>query len=353
MAIVLGIETSCDDSAVAFVKRKENGEVEVLGHELSSQMMIHTQYGGVVPEIASRNHLDIIGHLYQRLLRTSNIAESEIDAVSVTAGPGLIGGLLVGVMFAKGLAIKLNKPLIGVNHLEGHALVVCLTHKISPPYLLLLVSGGHCQILKILDIGKYELVGKTRDDSIGEAFDKVAKMLGLGYPGGPIIEQYARNGDEHAIPLPVPILHDTPYDFSFSGLKTAVKRYIDKLPLPLSEQDIFDVCASFQRVVGDVLCNRLRNVMQDMQLHQHGYPIVISGGVAANRYLLNRVRDTMGSFYACAEQHIVTPPINLCTDNGIMIAWAGLTRYELGKFDSLKLEPRSRWPLDEGFRTTD
>jgi N6-L-threonylcarbamoyladenine synthase len=259
-------------------------------------------------------------------------------------------------MFAKGLALKLGKPIIGVNHLEGHALIAGLTDGVEPPFVLLLVSGGHCQIIKVEALGQYEILGKTRDDSVGEAFDKVSKMMGLGYPGGPIIEQRARFGDPYAVALPVPLLRDSPYDFSFSGLKTAVKRHLDGITLPLTDEVVSNVSASFQRVVGDVLSNRLQNVMRDFALMngpEDGkspgatgrYKLVISGGVAANQYLLGRIREATREYYVDVENNVVAPPIGLCTDNGIMIAWAGLQHYEAGRSDPLSLEPRSRWPL--------
>ncbi len=337
MTIVLGIETSCDETAIALIHKMDDGTTTVLGQQLSSQIHIHAKYGGVVPEIASRNHLDIISHLYYKLLDETAVSEVQIDVIAVTAGPGLIGGLLVGVVFAKGLALRLKKPLIGVNHLEGHALVITLTNGIIPPFLLLLVSGGHCQIIKINNVGDYQCLGKTRDDSIGEAFDKVAKMLGLSYPGGPIIEERAKLGIP-AIDLPIPILKDARYEFSFSGLKSAIKRKVDLYEGKIDDVFINNMAASFQEVVAKVLSNRLNNVIEDYSLK--AIPVVISGGVAANQYLLNHIKSSI-------SLKVAAPPIKLCTDNAVMIAWAGLCRYEMGQTDDLSLEPRSRWPIED------
>lgn len=333
--ICLGIETSCDETAISVVRC----DGVVLAHEVASQAVLHAEYGGVVPEIASRNHLELIKPLYKKVLEASGLRECDIDLIAVTAGPGLIGGLLVGVMFAKGLAIKLGRPIIGLNHLEAHALTATLTEAgLGFPYKLLLVSGGHCQILNVEGVGLYKLIGKTRDDSVGEAFDKVAKMLGMGYPGGPIVERNAKSGDERAFDLPVPILRDAPYDFSFSGLKTAVKRIVDaQHDRGCGDSWRYDMCATFQRVVGDVLVDRMCNVVDMFGEGQ----VVIAGGVAANMYLRGRLEEGLRG---C---QIFAPPISLCTDNGIMVAWCGIKVYESGVRHELSFEPRSRWPLGE------
>jgi N6-L-threonylcarbamoyladenine synthase len=337
---VLGIESSCDETAMAIV----NSDREVLSHVLSSQIMDHRKYGGVVPELASRNHLDATPHIYRAVMAASGIDAGELDAIAVTAGPGLVGGLLVGNMYAKGLALGLNKPIIAVNHLEGHALTARFSYAdLEFPYLMLLVSGGHCQILEVLGVGNYHMLGKTRDDAVGEAFDKVAKMLGLPYPGGPIIEERAKGGYDRAIKLPVPIIRDTKFEFSFSGLKSAVKRYVDGAA-QLSEQNIADVCATFQRVVADVLCDRVVSAVAHFKVKYPGSPnLVIAGGVAANQYIKKRIEAAL----EVDEFNVISPPIKLCTDNGIMIAWAGLERFRMNMLDSLDFEPRSRWPLEE------
>lgn len=337
---ILGIESSCDETAMAVVDSNR----QVLSHVLSSQILDHRKYGGVVPELASRNHLDATPQIYRAVMEASGIEAGNLDAIAVTAGPGLIGGLLVGVMFAKGLALSLNKPIIAVNHLEGHALTARFSSEdLEFPYLMLLVSGGHCQILEVLGVGRYNMLGKTRDDAVGEAFDKVAKMLGLPYPGGPIIEERAKSGDENAIKLPVPIIRDTKFEFSFSGLKSAVKRYVDEVG-HLSDKAIDDVCATFQRVVADVLCDRVLHAIRHFKTK---YPtarnLVIAGGVAANQYIKSRIESAL----ELEECNVISPPIKLCTDNGIMIAWAGLERYRMGMQDLLDFEPRSRWPLEQ------
>jgi N6-L-threonylcarbamoyladenine synthase len=336
---ILGIETSCDETAMAIVTDAK----EVVAHTLSSQIANHKKYGGVVPELASRNHLDATPQIYKRTIEDAGVNPQNLDAIAVTSGPGLIGGLLVGVMFAKGLALSINKPIIAVNHLEGHALTARFTSDIEFPYLMLLVSGGHCQILEVLGVGNYIMLGKTRDDAVGEAFDKVAKMLGLPYPGGPIIEKLASFGNDRAIDLPVPIIRDTKFEFSFSGLKSAVKRYIDSLPI-LTEQNTSDICATFQRVVADVLCDRISNAATKFKSkYPKARTLVIAGGVAANQYIRLRIKDALAE----EDFRIVAPPVELCTDNGIMIAWAGLERFKCGLSDNLDFEPRSRWPLEQ------
>ncbi len=335
---ILGIETSCDETAMAIV----NDAKEVIAHALSSQIGNHQKYGGVVPELASRNHLDATPQIYRDTIRAAGIDPKSLDAIAVTAGPGLIGGILVGVMFAKGLALSINKPIIAVNHLEGHALTARFSSSVEFPYLMLLVSGGHCQILEVMGVGNYNMLGKTRDDAVGEAFDKVAKMLGLPYPGGPIIEKLARVGNDRAINLPVPIIRDTKFEFSFSGLKSAVKRYVDSTE-PLTEAGIADVCATFQRVVADVLCDRVVNAVAAFRVkYPRSNTLVIAGGVAANQYIKARISEAVGE-----EFNIITPPIELCTDNGIMIAWAGMERFRCGLSNDLDFEPRSRWPLEQ------
>lgn len=334
---ILGIETSCDETAVAIV----NDERTILAQQLWSQQE-HEAYGGVVPELASRAHLDRLDGLIADCLKEAKLGWDGVDAIAVTSGPGLIGGLIVGVMTAKTLASCLNKPLIGVNHLEGHALTVGLSDGIAPPYLLLLVSGGHCQWLEVTGIGQYRLLGQTLDDAVGEAFDKCAKMLGLPYPGGPSVEKAAQNGDPRRFKLPMPLETRKGCDMSFSGLKTAVRTLALELNdgRPLSEKDRADLCASFQRTVGESLAQRFRYAAEQTSgIHK----LVVAGGVAANQHLRMRLMqetDALG-------WQLAAPPLKLCTDNAAMIAWAGLQHFKAGRRDDLTLTPRARWPLSD------
>lgn len=335
LMIVLGIETSCDETAIALVNDKR----EILAHQVLSQFKQHKDYGGVVPEIAARCHIDSIRTLLDAVLSDAQLNLTEVDAIAVTAGPGLIGGVLVGSIFAKGLALALNKPIIAVNHLEGHALTVRLTDGIEFPFLLLLVSGGHCQILFANNIGDYQELGATIDDAVGEAFDKVAKMLGLGYPGGPIIEARAKQGDHKAFELPLPLYYEDNLNLSFSGLKTAVKRIVEANEL--TDKFINDISASFQYTVGKILAKKVAKAYASYADVTRS--IVIAGGVAANKYLKAVIEEEVAKQGAV----IVAPPLKLCTDNAAMIAWAGLERLRLGKLDNFNFVPRSRWPLSE------
>ncbi|MBN66485.1 MAG: tRNA (adenosine(37)-N6)-threonylcarbamoyltransferase complex transferase subunit TsaD [Rickettsiales bacterium] len=338
---VLGIETSCDETAAAVVTDARAIESNVV----FSQLQAHAEYGGVVPEIAARAHLDAIDTVVQQALEDAKAQWNAIDAIAVTAGPGLIGGVIVGVMVAKTLAALHQKPLVAVNHLAGHALTARLTDDVAFPYLLLLVSGGHCQILLVEDVGRYQLLGATIDDALGEAFDKTAKMLNLGYPGGPMIERLAKLGDAHAYDFPKPMAGKPGADFSFSGLKTAIRYAIlEKAEAvgTLSDKDKADVAASFQRVALEVLTDRLQNaIAMAHELRPDVNALVVAGGVAANQYL------KQGLQYV-AEQGgllLVVPPPKLCTDNAAMIAWAGLEKFRKGEVDGLQVEPRARWPL--------
>lgn len=331
---ILGIETSCDETSAAVV----TGDKKILSNVVYSQIKEHSRFGGVVPEVASRSHLSFIEEVTQQAIENAKISLSEIDAVAVTAGPGLIGGVLVGVMYAKGLSFALMKPLIAVNHLEGHALTARMTNEVEFPYLLLLVSGGHCQILVVEGVGQYNKLGGTLDDAVGEAFDKVAKMLGLGYPGGPIVEKLARQGNEYKYKFPIALKGRGGCDFSFSGLKTSVRNLISKLEL--TEEVAADICASFQYTVSESLIERLKNsveIAKKWKIKQ----LVIAGGVAANQYLLNKITATMEAYGI----ETIAPPIKLCTDNGAMIAWAGVERFRLQMVDDLMVVPRPRWPL--------
>lgn len=341
MTRVLGIETSCDETAVAIVGEDKT----ILSNQILSQIKKHQPYGGVVPEIAARAHMEALDILIQRAFDEAGLEGlSAIDAIAVTAGPGLIGGVIVGVMTAKALASVSGTPLIAVNHLEGHALTARLTDNVPFPYLLLLISGGHCQLLTVQGLGKYTLLGSTLDDALGEAYDKVAKMLHMGYPGGPAVEKAALTGDGKRFAFPRSLKGRTGCDFSFSGLKTAVKREVDAIPSPC-EQDKADICASFQQCVADILHDRLSHAFEMYQESIHGDAganrLVIAGGVAANRYLYTTITE-------CAEQHAfrcIVPPVGLCTDNAVMIAWAGLEYFQAGITHDLTITPRARWAL--------
>ena len=342
--IVLGIETSCDETAAAIV----TGDRRVLAEPVLSQIEEHQAYGGVVPEIAARAHLQHLPGLIARAIEQAGIAFEELDAVAGTGGPGLIGGVHVGVMTAKAIASVHGLPFLAINHLEGHALSARLVDEdIAFPYLLLLVSGGHCQLLAVEGVGKYRRLGTTLDDAAGECFDKVAKMLGLGFPGGPAVERAARTGDAGRFDLPRPMRGREGCDFSFSGLKTAVRLAGEALPPgALGEKDIADLCASFQAAAVDVMADRCANalsIFRSMFEATNERPaFVVAGGVAANAAVRLRLEEL-------AEKNgfrFVAPPPRLCTDNAAMIAWAGIERLKLGLTDGLDFKPRPRWPLD-------
>ncbi|MGE0658135.1 MAG: tRNA (adenosine(37)-N6)-threonylcarbamoyltransferase complex transferase subunit TsaD [Reyranellaceae bacterium] len=336
--IVLGIETSCDETAVALV----DSDRRIVAERLLSQIAEHTPYGGVVPEIAARAHLDHLDRLIAETMAEAGLGFADLDAVAATAGPGLIGGVIVGVGMAKALALAHDLPFIGVNHLEGHALTARLTDDVQFPYLLLLVSGGHCQLLAVEGVGRYRRLGTTIDDAVGEAFDKTAKLLDLGFPGGPAVERAARTGRADRFALPRPLLGRPGCDFSLAGLKTAVRQTVQKLGQP-GEGDIADLCASFQAAIGDVLVDRCRRALDAFAAdHQAAPVLVVAGGVAANAYLRQRLQEMAVAVGA----RLVAPPPRLCTDNAAMIAWAGLERLRLGLTDTLDLAPRPRWPLD-------
>lgn len=333
---VLGIETSCDETAVAIVTDKK----EILAHAIYTQLETHQQYGGVVPEVSSRGHLEILPHMVSQALTEANLSLADLDGIAATCGPGLIGGVLVGATFAKAIALYHQKPFMAVNHLEGHALTVQLTHDVPFPYLLLLVSGGHTQILLVKDLGDYALIGTTKDDALGEAFDKTARLMGLPYPGGPKIEAYAHKSQTDHYAFPRPMIHKPGYDFSFSGLKTAVRFAIEKEPTPLSKKTKANIAYSFQEAAIAVIKNRLKNVFQ--RYHNHFNTFVVAGGVAANQ----AIRQSLEEIATQYQKQFVAPPLHLCTDNGAMIAWAGLSYLKRGKTSSLDFKPRPRWPLD-------
>lgn len=342
---VLGIETSCDETAVAIVA----ADGHIFAHHVLSQIEEHAAFGGVVPELAARSHVTHLDNLIKASLEDADMSLDNIDAIAATMGPGLIGGLMVGAMTAKAMATASGKPFIGVNHLEGHALTVRLSHDVAFPFLLLLVSGGHCQLLDVAGVGNYKRLGSTIDDAVGEAFDKTAKLLGLEYPGGPAVEKTALKGDAMRFKLPRPLLQTDSCDFSFSGLKTAVRRLAEKCVAErggLYRDDVADICAAFQLAIGDCLVDRVKRAIK-IFIEEHpdnkNNTLVVAGGVAANVALRARLKEVTDE----AGFTMIAPPLELCTDNGAMIAWAGLERLRAGAGDEKSLIPRPRWPLDE------
>ncbi len=338
---VLGIETSCDETAAAVVCDDRT----ILSDVVLSQLDEHRPYGGVVPEIAARSHLDHIDRLVAQAMDEAGIGFEALDGVAATAGPGLIGGVMVGLMTGKAIALTRNLPFVAVNHMEGHALTPRLSDGVAFPYLALLVSGGHCLLTAVAGPGDFHRYGSTVDDAVGEAFDKTAKLLGLGYPGGPALEALARDGDPAAHDLPRPMRGRDGCDFSFSGLKTAVRQIVDRLPDgPLDHAVAADIAASFQAAAADVLADRARNaILRFKTEHPGGTTLVVAGGVAANGTLRAALADTAED----CGMDFIAPPLRLCTDNAAMIAWAGLERLRLGLSDSLDAPARPRWPLDE------
>jgi N6-L-threonylcarbamoyladenine synthase len=331
MALILGIESSCDETAAALV----TSDRQVLAHKLAGQEAAHRPFGGVVPEVAARAHVEILPSLVEQVLEEAGISLDQVDAIAATAGPGLIGGVMVGLLTAKGLALASGKPLIALNHLEGHALSPMLTEPdLRFPYLLLLVSGGHCQLLLVEGVGAYRRLATTIDDAAGEAFDKSAKLLGLGFPGGPAIERAARDGDPTAVPLPRPLVGSAEPHFSFAGLKSAVLRARDA-----GRHSAADIAASFQQAVVDCLLDRTERALR------RAGPVnalVVAGGVAANQ----AIRSALTQLASAHNLPFVAPPLWLCTDNAAMIAWAGTLRFEAGLTDNLDAPARARWPLD-------
>lgn len=335
---VLGVESSCDDTAVAVI----DSDLNILSNIVISQNQEHEIYKGVVPEIAARSHMHNLETATNRALAESALNISEIDVIAATAGPGLIGGVIVGSMFAKSLASVLDKPFIAINHLEGHALTARLTDKVPYPYLLLLVSGGHCQFVVVKGLADYQIIGQTLDDAVGEAFDKVGKMLGLEFPGGPKIEEISKFGDDMRFDFPRPLINRKNCNMSFSGLKTAVRLKIEELG-SMQLQDARDIGASFQRTVTEILIRKTRIAISEYESISSGKNLVVSGGVAAN----GNIRKALLEVATSLGYNFVAPPIKLCTDNAAMIAFAGLERFKAGIINNMDFKPRARWGLED------
>ena len=341
--IVLGIETTCDETAAAVVERQADGRGRILSNVVLSQVDQHAAFGGVVPELAARAHVEVLDGIVAEAMTQAGVPLERIDGIAAAAGPGLIGGVIVGLTTAKAIAMVAGKPLIAVNHLEAHALTARLTDATAFPYCLFLASGGHTLTLAVRGVGDYVRLATTMDDAIGEAFDKTAKLLGLGYPGGPQVEKEAARGKATRFALPRPMQHRKEADFSFSGLKTALRIEAEAVA-PLSDEDVSDLCASFQAAVTDVVYDRLRAGLRIFRA-QYGAPtaLVVAGGVAANQ----AIRAVLSTLATEEKIKLIAPPPELCTDNGAMIAWAGAERLALGLADTLAAAPKARWPLDE------
>ena len=343
---ILGLESSCDETAASVVRWSKVHGPQILSNEVRSQTDLHAAFGGVVPEIAARAHVELIDVLAELALTNAGLTLGQMDGIAVTAGPGLIGGVLTGVMCAKGLSAGSSKPLIGVNHLAAHALTPRLTDDLAFPYLMLLVSGGHCQFLIVEGPDNFRRLGGTIDDAPGEAFDKTARILGLTQPGGPSVERAAQTGDDSAFAFPRPLLDRDGCDMSFSGLKTAILRARDALVSRqggLYTQDQCNIAAGFQTAVTDVLSEKSRRALKEyMELRPEHPAFAVAGGVAANQ----TIRSALQTVATAVGARFVAPPLPLCTDNAAMVAWAGLERMRTGKLDDLSLSARPRWPLD-------
>jgi N6-L-threonylcarbamoyladenine synthase len=340
--IILGIETSCDETAAAVVSSNRT----IKAQHLRSQLTEHSPFGGVVPEIAARAHLDSLQGIIAQVMESAALEFYQLDGVAAAGGPGLIGGVIAGVMMAKAISAAHNIPFLAVNHLAAHALTIRLTHGVEFPFLLLLVSGGHCQLIIVHEADDFQVLGGTIDDAVGEAFDKTARLLANIYPGGPFIEQQAARGDPSRFTLPRPLIHQkdpaSQFSFSFSGLKTAVRQLVSGVTFE-GDRDIPDICAAFQSSVGDILLNRCNNALAFCRAA--GVPLsclAVAGGVAANQYLRQRLMVLAQRY----ELDLLAPPVPLCTDNAAMIAWAGVEKLRLGQVDTLDFSPRPRWPLE-------
>jgi N6-L-threonylcarbamoyladenine synthase len=342
---VLGIETSCDETAAAIVGRTTAGEGRILSNVVRSQWEAHRAYGGIVPEIAARAHAECLDEIVQTAMAEAGVGWDRLDAVAATAGPGLIGGLIVGLTTAKAIALVHDLPLIAVNHLEAHALTVGLTEGLRPPYLLLLVSGGHTQLIEVRDVGRYVRLGTTIDDALGEAFDKTAKLLGLGFPGGPAVEAAARDGDARRFALPRPMIGRAEPNFSFAGLKTAV-RVAASAVQPLSSGDVADLAAAFEASATASVVDRVERAMALVEgrggAPAAGHTLVVAGGVAANL----RLRGALENVTTRRGWGLALPPLALCGDNAAMVAWSGAERLARGEVSPLDVAARARWPLD-------
>ena len=339
--LIMGIETSCDETAVSIIQ--DNGEKppKILANIVSSQINVHKKFGGVVPELAARSHLEKIEFITKRALKKSKVTLKDLDAISATAGPGLIVCLSVGFNFAKALSIALNKPLIAINHLEGHALSPMFENKLNYPYLLLLISGGHTQFLVVKGLGKYKRIGTTIDDALGEAFDKTAKMLGLGFPGGPNIEKYSKKGNPNKFDLPKPIINKGGCNLSFAGLKTAILRVTKYIN---SEQEKYDLAASFQKTIEEILYIKSKNAFKEFLKNSFKEKsFVVAGGVAANKGIRKKLIQLSNE----NDFEAIFPDINLCGDNAAMIGLVGIEKYKLKKFDNMDLEANPRLALDK------
>ncbi len=339
----LGIETSCDETAAAVIRENDEGTADILSNVVSSQIEEHKKFGGVVPELAARAHLENIEYIIDTALKQSGTAINEIDGVATTAGPGLIVCLTVGLNIGKSIAAFSNKPLIGVNHLEGHALSPGLNEKIKFPYLLLLISGGHSQYLIVKDVNEYEQLGTTIDDALGEAFDKTAKMLDLGYPGGPNVEKFSKEGDENFYKLPEPIINKAGCNLSFAGLKTAVLRESKKINGDVKLK--YNLAASFQKTINKILYKKTKIAVEmfKKKTKKENFQLIVAGGVAANK----TIRENLTQLSNEMNFEIIYPDLKFCGDNASMIAWAGIQRFKKDLIDDLNITAKSRWPLDK------
>jgi len=337
----LGIETSCDETAAAVVREKNDGTGEILSNIVSSQVEEHKEFGGIVPELAARAHVEKIEFIIKKAIKESNLDLDNINGISATAGPGLIVCLTVGLNAGKAIAGSLKKPFVAVNHLEGHALSPKINNKIKFPYLLLLISGGHTQFLEVNGVNNYKRLGTTIDDALGEAFDKTAKLLGIEFPGGPIIEEWAKKGDENYFKLPKPILKRGGCNLSFAGLKTAVLRTSKELK---NEKEKYHLAASFQKTINEILYEKTKIAMKEFSKNKQNKQntFVIAGGVASNL----SIRENLIKLAKEKNINYVFPPVNLCSDNAAMIAWAGIKRFKINAIDNLEFPSKARWPLD-------